>query len=301
VTMSAASRNGSAPLVSTAPGGSRGAADHDRDDLSGDVDQMGSTNLPSSRDDLWTRCVVGAVGVICIRLAFGHEAQNYVRSATKPLLGIGGVVLLGAALVAARRPATDDPEPHHDHASAELHEPAEVHEHRDHGHHHHHSSWLTIAVIVPLMVLFMLAPGPLGSFAARRSTTVVSAGDFRFDPLPPSGAPVPISQRDALERAVDTKGRTLDGRMVELTGFVIATGDGTFDLARFQIACCAADGVAWTTRLSVASDSGLSVNRDGWYRVVAKFDRLLLDDQPPLFTALSVDPVATPTDPYEGS
>src|SRR5258705_275010 len=96
--------------------------------------------------------------------------------------------------------------------------------------------WLLVAGI-------LLALLGLGSFGVDRSTVAVTSGGRTFAPLP-EGATVPMTLLEFDERAADHDGASFGSTPVLLTGFVAQASDGNgFRLARYQIACCAADAV----------------------------------------------------------
>ena len=79
--------------------------------------------------------------------------------------------------------------------------------------------WL---LLVPALALLLFSPPALGSFQANRNGTALSAASGSdFAPLPP-GDPVRLTLLDYAARAVFDHGRSLSGRDVQLTGFVIA-------------------------------------------------------------------------------
>ncbi|MGY1750347.1 TIGR03943 family putative permease subunit [Modestobacter sp. SYSU DS0511] len=89
-------------------------------------------------------------------------------------------------------------------------------------------------------------------------------------------------------------------RRVRLVGFVVprddgGPGDGTWDIARFSIACCAADAAALRVQVLDAS-SGLSA--DQWVEVVGTAVPRE-PGGPPVLRAASVEPIAAPAEPYE--
>ena len=98
--------------------------------------------------------------------------------------------------------------------------------------------WLVLA---PVLAVLLVAPPALGAFAVDRVSRVeVSAGTL-FEPLEAGAEPRSMALLEFMQRAGDRDGQSFSGAMVELTGFV-AGGDGPgFDLARYSIACCAAD------------------------------------------------------------
>jgi uncharacterized repeat protein (TIGR03943 family) len=100
-------------------------------------------------------------------------------------------------------------------------------------------AWL---LLQSALALLLFSPPALGSYQASRNGTALSVqANSDFPPLP-DGDPVRISMLDYAGRAVFDKGRSLQGRRVPLSGFVIAGPNGQPYLARMVVSCCAADG-----------------------------------------------------------
>ncbi len=228
------------------------------------------------------------VGVMLIRLVLADVYQRYVRVSMGPWLLLSGVLLTVLGLVlavrAVRSPtaAVEPPDSHHDHG--------------DHsGHGGDRIGWLLLA---PVLVLLLVAPPALGSFGVARTAGVrVTGGAAVWTPLPSGPTPHPMTLLELNQRAWDRSGASLSGATVQLTGFVSAGGDGaSFGLARYQIACCAADAVASVVR--VVGVSGSAPARDSWATVVGTFAGTLPDGTPRI-TATGIQSVPTPVDPYE--
>jgi len=224
------------------------------------------------------------VGVLLVRLVASGDYLRYVRSGMAPWLVASGVLLavLGAAgLVGAlRRPA---------HVPA--HDPED-----DHGHDHggERVGWLLLA---PVVVLLLVAPPALGSFGVGRTAGVTVRSGTLFRPLAGGATPVAMTLAEFGQRAGDRGGASFAGTQVELTGFVAQPRDGTgVRLARYQIACCAADAVADVARL-VGLPGGPPA-RDTWLTVVGTFRGVGPDGVPELAVAGS-RAVPAPVDPYE--
>jgi uncharacterized membrane protein YcgQ (UPF0703/DUF1980 family) len=81
-----------------------------------------------------------------------------------------------------------------------------------------------------------------------------------------------------------------------LTGFVAQASDGTgFRLARYQIACCAADAVAAVAR--VVGVTGDPPARDTWVVVTGTYRHS--SDAVPELVVSSLVAIAPPADPYQ--
>lgn len=223
------------------------------------------------------------VGALMVRLAVSGAYAKYVRAGMGPLLLIAGILLAGLGLFgvvrALRRRGQSPDEDAHGHD----------HEHR----HGERIGWLLLA---PVLALLLVTPPTLGSFGVGRSAAVsVTSGGKVFSPLP-AGRTVPMTLMEFDQRTEDHKGASFGSTQVRLTGFVTPSSDRQgFRIARYQIACCAADAVASVVRITGASGSRPA--RDQWVTVTGTFDRAA--DGVPELHAVSLAEIPTPVDPYE--
>ena len=97
------------------------------------------------------------------------------------------------------------------------------------------------------------------------------------------------------QRAFERDGASFNGAEVELTGFVAQTENDGFELARYQIACCAADATPVVIRVD-GRLRGRSA-ADGWVTVTGVFQPG--GEQIPRLAATTVLAIAPPNDPYE--
>jgi uncharacterized repeat protein (TIGR03943 family) len=172
--------------------------------------------------------------------------------------------------------------------------------HRQHHQHRGRVGWL---LLVPVLVVILVQPAALGSYAVSGRAAVPGGGDGGFEPLaaPVRGA-VPMSMAEFGTRAVRDPGQSLAGVRVRLTGFVAPNPGGGYRLTRFVIFCCAADAEALQAvvrgdRTPRARDQWLEIEGTWLPRPVAAED----DPSPPA-PALQVDtvrPVAPARPPYE--
>jgi uncharacterized repeat protein (TIGR03943 family) len=226
------------------------------------------------------------VGALLLRLAITGAHRRYVRPALGPWLIAAGVVLvvLGAsALVGALRRGAQD----HD---------AHDHDAHDHGGAVERVGWVLLG---PVVALLLIAPPALGSFAVDRVTRVdVASRSGTFSALPAGEATRPMSLLEFAQRAADGNGVSFNGAAVELTGFVTTADRGAgFRVARYQIACCAADAAATVVR--VLGTSGSPPPRDQWVTISGTYVAGDDPDAEPQIEATSVQPIAPPEDPYE--
>jgi uncharacterized repeat protein (TIGR03943 family) len=220
------------------------------------------------------------VGIVLLRLTLSGTFERYVREGMAPwLLAAGAAVLvLGAATLvqALRNAPVVDAHDHHEHGGGLG------------------VGWLLLA---PIAALLLVAPPTLGAYGIGRAASVdIRAGAPVFDPLPKGSGPVEMTLLEYGQRAFDHAGSSLAGEPVQLTGFVADSEPGGFRLARYQIACCAADAAPVVVR--VVGTSGDALSRDQWVTVVGRY-RPTGDEQIPALTATSVVEIEPPNDPYE--
>jgi uncharacterized repeat protein (TIGR03943 family) len=217
------------------------------------------------------------VGSVLLRLTLTGTYGRYVRIGMGPWLAVAGVAVVALGLVTLVRALR--------HAEA-----ADAHGH-DHG--GDRVGWLLLA---PIAVLLLVAPPTLGSYGVARGAKVeIRAGGEVFDPLPRGGAPVPMTLLEYAQRAADHGGASFNGATVRLTGFVAGPEAGGFRLARYQIACCAADAAPVVVRVVGVEGGGPA--RDQWVTVTGRFQPG--GSELPALAATTVVQVSAPDDPYE--
>jgi uncharacterized repeat protein (TIGR03943 family) len=113
--------------------------------------------------------------------------------------------------------------------------------------------------------------------------------------LPNAAAPVEMTLLEYIERSLEHNGASFHGVPVRLTGFVAGAEAGGFRLARYQIACCAAD--ATPVVVDVVGTSGSPARDDQWVTVTGTFQRG--GGELPRLAATSVVEIDAPDDPYE--
>lgn len=104
-------------------------------------------------------------------------------------------------------------------------------------------AWL---LTLPVFAIFLIAPPPLGSYAARSEDVPARPVATALTAYPPLTQPVtPMTIGEFLGRAWGDPTKSLAGKQVRLTGFAVPSAKkGQWYVARMQIACCAADAVA---------------------------------------------------------
>jgi uncharacterized repeat protein (TIGR03943 family) len=219
------------------------------------------------------------LGAVLLRLTATDAYQRYVRVELGPFLTLAGIVVLALGLVtlvlALRR------EPHQD-------ADGEEHDHGGIG-----VGWLLLA---PIAALLLVAPPTLGSYGVARGAAVdVRAGAPVLEPLTRGRTPVDMTLLEYGQRAFERGGASFRGVPVQLTGFVAGADAQGFRLARYQIACCAADAAPVVVR--VVGTVGELPEADQWVRVIGTFHKA--PGEVPEITASSVTAIQPPVDPYE--
>ena len=217
------------------------------------------------------------VGAVLLRLTVTGTYLRYVRVEMGPWLAIAGSVVIALGLVtlvrAVRRERVTD---------AHGHEPGGD-----------RPGWLLLA---PIAALLLVAPPTLGSYGVGRAATIdIRAGAPIFDPLPADGPPVAMSLLEFGQRAFEHGGASFNGTPVRLTGFVAGLEPDGFRLARYQIACCAADALPMVIRV-IGVHGGIPL-RDQWVTVTGRFEPP--DGDVPQVAAIAVSAIPPPEEPYE--
>jgi uncharacterized repeat protein (TIGR03943 family) len=252
------------------------------------------------------------LGGTLLKISFTGTYVRYVKPGLLPLLVIAGVVVVTVALATLwqviRRPLRILVTGGGAHAKAGTHfkdlgedDPVdETSEGPDaHGPGEPRVGWL---LLLPALALLLFAPPALGSYQASRNGTALSSrAESDFAPLP-EGDPVRVSLLEYASRAVFDQGRSLDGRRVVLSGFIIAGPNGQPYLARLVVACCAAD--ARPIKVGLAGDVPPDLVADRWIEVVGTFtdqtDRdPVNDDVIPYLQVAETRDLPAPEQPYE--
>jgi uncharacterized repeat protein (TIGR03943 family) len=228
------------------------------------------------------------VGGAILRASLTDLYLRYVKEGLRPFLIAAGVLLVASAVAtlwyelrSGRRTAA----------------PAE----HDDGHGHSHAeprvAWL---LVLPVFALLLVAPPALGSYAANRAGTALQETSD-FPPLP-AGDPVQIALVDYATRAVYDEGKSLTGRRVRVTGFVMVGDDGAPYLARMMLSCCAADARPVKIGLDGAVPTGLAA--DSWLEVVGRYSSRSTKDSVndgviPYLDVEEARSIAAPTNQYD--
>ncbi|MCB0900824.1 MAG: TIGR03943 family protein [Actinobacteria bacterium] len=218
------------------------------------------------------------LGILLLRLTLGGSYVYYVKASMKPFLLLTAAVLLALAVWS-------------------LWQSWRRTEEHDDGHGHDGVPRVAWLMVLPVMVVFLVSPRPLGAFTAARqlATAPVVAEPAELLPLP-AGDPVDVPIADYITRAVWGQGQTLEGREVRLTGFVTPDPEGGWWVTRLGLACCAADALSFRARVLDAED--LPANT--WVEVTGRWVPGDSGDPAiPLIEADDVERVPEPRNPYE--
>ena len=236
--------------------------------------------------DEQTRSVLLVVlGATAVWLWWSGEALNYVRPGLAPYLLAGGVVVVLLGLLPPLGLLGEQAAGH-----------ADSHRHKA------RVGWL---LLVPVLVVMLVQPAALGSYAVSSRSVVPGGGDDQYPPLaaPVRGA-VPMPMAEFVTRAVRDPSQSLAGVRVRLVGFVApGEGAGGYRLTRFVIFCCAADAEALQ---AVVRGDPTPRARDQWLEVEGTWlpRPAAVDDPSPPPPALHADVVRTVAPahpPYEYS
>ena len=151
--------------------------------------------------------------------------------------------------------------------------------------------WL---LLVPVIALFVVSPRPLGSWGLNHTGASSAGADRNWSALPVGAGPVPLRVREVVGRA-NAGGATLRGRTVLIEGFVVRRSGG-LGIARYSIACCAADAQAAQVLVRFEGVTP-SLPPDSWVRVVADFTVVRGDDVE--LRARSFETIPSPPEPFE--
>jgi uncharacterized repeat protein (TIGR03943 family) len=237
------------------------------------------------------------IGGAVLRITIGGTYLNYVKEVMEPfLLASGGLLVLFGVLAlldvfrASRTSAVVAA------ADQQLEDELDGHVH---GHDHSQGPRVAWLMLLPVLAIFLIAPPALGAFTAARevTNTIAPPAEAKAPPLP-AGDPVEVTLADYVGRAVWDDGLTLEGRTVEMTGFVTPDPAGGWWLTRMSMACCAADAIG--TRVKVVDTPDLPANT--WVVVTGTWvpgGGTQQADAIPLVRVESLQQIDQPRNPYE--
>lgn len=163
---------------------------------------------------------------------------------------------------------------------------------------HQHSRFAAWLLVLPVLAIFGVAPPALGADAVvRAGNPPIARNMATFAPLPRSGV-VAMPLSEFVARAVWDSG-SLDGRQIELTGFVVHEGNANY-VARLVISCCAADAEPMKVALTGGRTDQLP--DDQWVRVTGVLQpgsSSASNGYTPTLAVTALMTVNQPRDPYE--
>lgn len=229
--------------------------------------------------------VLIVVATIVGQLTIQGGYQSYVKSGLfwPLMLSVVCIALVGLASW-SRRAARSEP--------------------TDDDHEHHGGRLVGLLMLAPVVVLVLVAPAPLGSFAVDDASANQVAEPVSYEmpglPEPTEGA-VTMSIGELLTRAYWGQPEDTSGVPLRLTGFVMTDGPTTerFRLTRFAVACCAADGTARQVVVTGVEDLP---ETEQWVEVIAEWNGDLREGEYsrlPVLQLLSMTPIEPPEQPYE--
>ncbi|MFJ9843477.1 TIGR03943 family putative permease subunit [Kitasatospora sp. NPDC101155] len=238
------------------------------------------------------------VGAAVLHISLFTELYlRYVRKGLRPYLIASGVLLVVVGLIGAVVAARELFRPGHRGDTDDGHGHERGHE-RGHEHGAPRTAWL---LLLPVLAIYLLQPRALGAFTAQHSdNTAVKPAEAAggFAPLPATD-PVGMRLADFDSRALWDSNGSLKGHRIRLTGFATpGPGDGSWDLARLTISCCAAD--ASSSKVVI---HGADAPPEGaWVEVTGEWQpdgASGQDGAVPTLTAALVRRIAEPENPYE--
>jgi uncharacterized repeat protein (TIGR03943 family) len=160
-------------------------------------------------------------------------------------------------------------------------------------------SMATLALLVPLMAVWIVPNADLGALAAaNRGQLGGATSASSLIPTPDGGELSFIDIHFANESDSYAVGAgASSGVAVDLTGFVSEPFEGsgdTFRLSRFYVSCCAADAIPYSVAVRT-SEPGRQFAEDAWLRVTGTLERT---NDGFLVAAEHIRPVEEPDDPY---
>ncbi|TQK45167.1 putative repeat protein (TIGR03943 family) [Streptomyces sp. SLBN-118] len=189
---------------------------------------------------------------------FSDIGLRYVKEGLQPFLVASGITLCALGLIGARRDGLPLLGRRQEHASPQ----SDGGTQSEHGHDHSHGPRIAWLLLLPALALLLFAPPALGSYTAARDNPKIVEDYERFEPLAAHG-PAPLSLTEFIARAQQDDKQSLKGRTVLMQGFVTPGPDGTWDLTRLLVACCAADAQS----LTVTVHGAKAPPADAWVKV----------------------------------
>lgn len=239
------------------------------------------------------------LGGALLRISLGDVYLRYVKESMQPFLMASGAVLILLGIAAF---VTDlRRQQHASGLPADRDLPAAAPLGDGHTQHGPRVAWL---LLLPVLAIFIVAPPPLGSYAAERGAPELAEPESsNYRDLPPDDEGVDhvtLAVYEYWQRVVWDDGQSLGGRSIGLLGFVTPAEDGNgYFVNRMRIACCAADALPFSIR--VVTDQPAPPT-DSWVFVVGSYvpNPYAAEDgeRTPAIDAEEIIPAAAPANPY---
>ena len=228
--------------------------------------------------------IIFALGAVALRLGLTDAHLSYIQPAMGPALALSGAVLAVLGGVILFRPGR-----------------GQLTAAGEHDHGHGGGSRVGWMLVAPILAIAVVAPSPLGAFAAGRAPTTLPVPTRNFGPLPAaSDGAVDLPLTEFVGRARSGQGQSLQGVSVRLIGFATADGRGDgFLLTRFVISCCAAD--ARPVRVAIRGGRPPWPTPDTWLEVTGTWrpeTRSAEDTRPPTLDMTSLRTIPPPENRY---
>ncbi|GIH23626.1 TIGR03943 family protein [Acrocarpospora phusangensis] len=219
---------------------------------------------------------------------------NYVKPGFRPFLIAAGAVVFVLGVIGVIQEWRGAAGPDHAADSSNHHE----------GHDHGHAPRVAWLLVLPVFAIFLISPPALGAFSAKSEEATAQMPVAALDAYSalPAGKVTEMTLGEFIGRAWGDSSMSLTGRQVKLTGFVVKSvkKKDRWYVARIQIACCAADGIA----LKVAVLGQAMPEEDSWVEVIGTWREPKSGKTPvgmvaPELDAVSVAKIPAPVEPYE--
>lgn len=244
--------------------------------------------------------VVAVLGVMALQVSLTDAYLHFLRPGMRSYLVAAGAVLLVLGAAVAITSWLRDSRPM----------PADQ-SHPDHGHDHHHGSRVAWLLLLPVVVA-VLTPSALDSYAAARATPFQQRQYplenfdveklFRTQALVGGEPEMPLSDYIGATRHKSNV-QFLQTHDVRIKGFVMPPDDarqtGRFFLTRFHIGCCAADAIPMQLDVHTSPNAKIPA-KNHWAELTLR----LMTPQPhhaliAVVRASSLQPISKPTNPYD--
>jgi uncharacterized repeat protein (TIGR03943 family) len=248
--------------------------------------------------------VITLLGGATLKISlFSSSYVNYVKPGFRPFLIAAGIsmLVLGATRLIGYLWSPQAGSIEGDSAEGSA-PPESTHpDYADHDHDHGRGPSVAWLLCLPVLAIFVIAPPALGSYAAVRT-----AGRPVTPPLPaqgffplPGNMPADMTIGEFTGRAAAAP-ESMRGHKILLTGFVTTGDNGAWYVGRMQMACCAADAIAFTVRVRGAA----SPPANSWIRVTGSFvpsasAKLPTGTVTPALAVDSIESITEPAEPYE--